>query len=100
MRGGRGLFLRRKISFSGSKNRFLAGSAPGDSERILAETVKAENPLGFQVSPKAKLPTAKSKILTRHRGVCLHSYNDTANANAEVIIESYLSGCSSLRSLS
>ena len=29
---------------------------------------KAETPKGFQVSPKAKLPTAKSKILTRHRG--------------------------------
>ncbi len=29
---------------------------------------EAENPKGFQVSPKAKLPTAKSKILTRHRG--------------------------------
>ena len=64
----RGLFSRRKIPFSGSKNRYLADFAPGDSERILAETVKAENPLGFQVSPEAKLPTAKSKILTRHRG--------------------------------
>ena len=29
---------------------------------------EAENPKGFQVSPKAKLPTAKSMILTRHRG--------------------------------
>ncbi len=48
------------------------------------------------VSPKAKLPTAKSKILTRHRGVCLHSYNDTVNANAEVIIENFFRRFSSL----
>ena len=43
-----------------------------------------------------------TQILYQYLGtkVCLHSYNDTVNVNAEVIIEIYLSGCSSLRSIS
>ncbi|MDY3025289.1 MAG: hypothetical protein SOR74_00100, partial [Candidatus Faecivicinus sp.] len=36
----RGLFSRRKIPFSGSKNRYLADFAPGDSERIPAKSGK------------------------------------------------------------
>ena len=66
--GGRGtIFAAENLIFQ-SKNRFLADFAPGDFEEILAKSGEAENPKGFQVSPKAKLPTAKSKILTRHRG--------------------------------
>ena len=82
-----GFFREGKSHFPRAKKDSLQILRPGISKKSQQNLVKAENPLGFQVSPKAKLPTAKSKILTRHRGVCLHSYNDTVNANAEVIIE-------------
>ena len=68
---GAGLFYRREIPFPG--------------EKIASLQVLRPEPEGF-----------KQNL----RGGCLQSYNDTVNANAEVIIESYLRGCSLLRSIS
>ena len=65
---GTGRFLRRKISFSREKIVSLQAPRPKNL-RFLAETGeggrKAENPLGFQVSPLAKLPTAQIVDLRR-----------------------------------
>ena len=63
----RGDFCGGKSHFPEQKSfpcRFCARGFRRNPSKIC----KAENPKGFQVSPKAKLPTAKSKILTRHRG--------------------------------
>ena len=58
--------------------------------------------LHFCVTHRSNMQKWSTQILYQYLGtkVCLHSYNDTVNANAEVIIESYLSGCSSLRNIS
>ena len=65
---GAGRFLRRKISFSREKIVSLQAPRPKNL-RFLAETGeggrKAENRLGFQVSPLAKLPTAQIEDLRR-----------------------------------
>ena len=65
---GTGRFLRRKIPFSREKSVSLQAPRPKNL-RFLAETGeggrKAENPLGFQVSPLAKLPTAQIEDLRR-----------------------------------
>ena len=65
---GTGRFLRRKISFSRAKIVSLQAPRPKNL-RFLAETGEggreAENPLGFQVSPLAKLPTAQIEDLRR-----------------------------------
>lgn len=61
MRGERGLFLRRKIPFSGSKNRFLADFAPGDFEEILAKSVKGVAVAGEAVPPS----TGFSKLVLK-----------------------------------
>ena len=65
---GTGRFLRRKIPFSREKIVSLQAPRPKNL-RFLAETGeggrKAENPLGFQVSPLAKLPTAQIVDLRR-----------------------------------
>ena len=65
---GTGRFLRRKISFSRAKIVSLQAPRPKNL-RFLAETGEggreAENPLGFQVSPLAKLPTAQIVDLRR-----------------------------------
>ena len=72
---GTGRFLRRKIPFSREKSVSLQAPRPKNL-RFLAETGeggrKAENPLGFQVSPLAKLPTAQFEDLSRGtwRGAC------------------------------
>ena len=65
---GAGRFLRRKISFSRAKIVSLQFLRP-KIRRILAKTGER---------------------------VCLHSYNDTVSANAEVIIECRFCGFSSL----
>ena len=65
---GTGRFLRRKIPFSREKSVPLQAPRPKNL-RFLAETGEggreAENPLGFQVSPLAKLPTAQIVDLRR-----------------------------------
>ena len=65
---------RRPDDFCGGKSHFPEQKSlpcrfcARGFRRNPSKICKAENPKGFQVSPKAKLPTAKSKILTRHRG--------------------------------
>ena len=65
---GTGRFLLWKISFSRAKIVSLQAPRPKNL-RFLAETGEggreAENPLGFQVSPLAKLPTAQIEDLSR-----------------------------------
>ena len=48
---GAGLFSRREILFPESEKSYIAGSAPGDFEEILAETVKGEVVEGEAVPP-------------------------------------------------
>ena len=66
MCGGRGEIFMQENPIFRKKNFCLAVSAP-ENPKDFSGNCKAENPKGFQVSPEAKLPTAKSKILTRHR---------------------------------
>ena len=60
-----GFFREGKSHFPGAKTDTLQILRPGILKESQQNPVKAENPKGFQVSPKAKLPTAKSKILMR-----------------------------------
>ena len=66
--GGDGRIFAAENSIFQSKNRFFAVFAAG-IRRIQAKTGEggreAENPLGFQVSPLAKLPTAQIVDLRR-----------------------------------
>ena len=66
--GGDGRIFAAENSIFQSKNRFFAVFAAG-IRRIQAKTGEggreAENPLGFQVSPLAKLPTAQIVDLSR-----------------------------------
>ena len=66
--GGDGRIFAAENSIFQSKNRFFAVFAAG-IRRIQAKTGEggreAENPLGFQVSPLAKLPTAQIEDLRR-----------------------------------
>ena len=68
---------RRRGDFCGGKSHFPEQKSfpcrfcARGFRRNPSKICEAENPKGFQVSPKAKLPTAKSKILTRHRGVAV-----------------------------